>query len=81
LVNDFNPEWKDLSQEIGVDNDFVDATKEHYRGIAGQARNDGKNTQRSGNRLFGKFESSAEKIGKKLCKKKYFICQIRFNKI
>jgi hypothetical protein len=38
LVNDFNPEWKDLSKEIGVDNDFVDATKEHYREDCGGLR-------------------------------------------
>jgi putative endonuclease len=37
LVNDFNPEWKDLSQEIGIDNDFVDATREHYEGDCGSS--------------------------------------------
>ncbi|MDR1518082.1 MAG: GIY-YIG nuclease family protein [Dysgonamonadaceae bacterium] len=50
LVKDFNPEWKDLSEEIGIDNELVDAVKAHYnryselvfkQGIAGQARNDG----------------------------------------
>jgi putative endonuclease len=40
LVNDFNSQWKDLSDEIGVDNEYVDAIKVHYREIAGQARND-----------------------------------------
>jgi putative endonuclease len=40
LVNDFNPGWNDLSEDIGVDNEFVNAVKEHYQGIAGQARND-----------------------------------------
>ena len=40
LINDFNPEWKDLSEGIGVGNDIINAIKEHYEGIAGQARND-----------------------------------------
>jgi len=40
LINDFNPEWKDLSDEIGITDDYVNAVKEHYVGIAGQARND-----------------------------------------
>jgi putative endonuclease len=40
LVNDFNPEWKDLSEEIGVNDDYINAAKNHYKGIAGQARND-----------------------------------------
>jgi putative endonuclease len=30
LVNDVNPEWKDLSDEIGVTKEFIDAVKEHY---------------------------------------------------
>ncbi|MDR1594099.1 MAG: GIY-YIG nuclease family protein [Prevotellaceae bacterium] len=41
LVNDFNSEWKDLSKDIGVDNEYIDAIKAHYQEIAGQARNDG----------------------------------------
>ncbi|MCF8361576.1 MAG: GIY-YIG nuclease family protein [Prolixibacteraceae bacterium] len=40
LVNEENAAWKDLSEEIGVDEELVFAVKEHY-GIAGQARNDG----------------------------------------
>ena len=40
LINEFNPEWKDLSEEIGINNDYINAVKEHYKGIAGQARND-----------------------------------------
>ena len=41
LINDINPEWKDLSEEMGINDDYVNAVKEHYKGIAGQARNDG----------------------------------------
>ena len=44
LINDFNPEWKDLSEEIGVDNEYIEAIKAEYNrhfAIAGQARNDG----------------------------------------
>jgi len=40
LVIDFNPEWKDLSEEIGVTKELIEAVKAHYVGIAGQARND-----------------------------------------
>ena len=40
LVIAFNPEWDDLSQQIGIEDDYVDAVKEHYKGIASQARND-----------------------------------------
>jgi len=40
LINDNNPEWKDLSEEIGVTSEMIDAIKAHYQGIAGQARND-----------------------------------------
>jgi len=40
LVNDVNPGWKDLSEEIGVTNELIEAVKAHYQGIAGQARND-----------------------------------------
>jgi len=40
LVNDFNPEWKDLSEEIGVTNEIIEAIKTHYQEIAGQVRND-----------------------------------------
>jgi putative endonuclease len=44
LVNDFNPEWEDLSDEIGVDNEYLKAVKEGYsrlnQEIADQVRND-----------------------------------------
>ena len=40
LVDDFNPQWSDLSEDIGVDETFINAVKEHYQEIAGQARND-----------------------------------------
>ena len=30
LINDFNPEWKDLTEDIGVDEDFIQAVKEAY---------------------------------------------------
>ena len=53
LVNDFNLEWKDLSEEIGVTNEMIEAIKTMYdrhaelvsaspcyQEIAGQARND-----------------------------------------
>jgi putative endonuclease len=40
LVIGFNVEWRDLSKEIGIDDDYINAIKEHYEGIAGQARND-----------------------------------------
>ena len=30
MVNDFNPEWKDLSEEIGIDDDFIQAVKAEY---------------------------------------------------
>ena len=39
LINGMNPTWRDLSQEIGVDDEWINAVKEQYR-IAGQARND-----------------------------------------
>jgi len=46
LINDFNPEWKDLSDEIGVNEKYIKDVKAEYNhlakqgGIAGQARND-----------------------------------------
>jgi putative endonuclease len=40
LINDFNPEWKDLSNEIGITDEIIEEVKAHYQGIAGQARND-----------------------------------------
>jgi hypothetical protein len=30
LVNDVNPEWKDLSEEIGIDEEYIKAINEHY---------------------------------------------------
>ena len=40
LINGKNAAWKDLSEEIGVDEELINAVREHYEGIAGQARND-----------------------------------------
>ena len=31
LINDFNPEWKDLSDQIGIDNEYIKAVKAHYK--------------------------------------------------
>jgi putative endonuclease len=36
LITGFNPEWKDLSEQIGIEDDYFHAVKEHYKGIAGQ---------------------------------------------
>ncbi|MDR0873194.1 MAG: GIY-YIG nuclease family protein [Prevotellaceae bacterium] len=41
LVNDFNPEWKDLSEDVGVTNELIVSMKGYYQGIAEQVRNDG----------------------------------------
>ena len=30
LVNDFNPKWNDLSEEIGVTIEMIEAVKAHY---------------------------------------------------
>ena len=47
LINDFNPEWKDLSKDVGIEEEYIEALKAEYacsgktfKGIAGQARND-----------------------------------------
>ena len=44
LINDFNPQWNDLSEKIGIDKEYIEAVKAEYslrsEGIAGQARND-----------------------------------------
>lgn len=40
LVNKENPDWKDLSESIGVNEEWIKTIKEYYQGIAGQARND-----------------------------------------
>ena len=42
LKNEMNPSWKDLSSEIGVDDEWINAVKEHYGEIADQVRNDKK---------------------------------------
>ena len=30
LINDFNPEWKDLAEDVGVDADYIQAVKDAY---------------------------------------------------
>ena len=30
LINDLNPEWNDLSETIGLDDEFIQSVKEHY---------------------------------------------------
>jgi hypothetical protein len=40
LINNANPEWKDLSKEIGVDDALLEAVKAYYDEIADQAHND-----------------------------------------
>lgn len=40
LVNKDNSSWNDLSSSIGVDNEMIEAVREYYQGIAGQACND-----------------------------------------
>lgn len=45
LINEMNPSWKDLSEEIGVTEEYIKAIKEYYQGIADQARNDNKKQQ------------------------------------
>ena len=30
LINDFNPEWKDLSADIGLDDEYIQAVKDAY---------------------------------------------------
>jgi putative endonuclease len=40
LVNDFNPEWRDLSEDIGVTNEIVEYIRKQYKEIADQVRND-----------------------------------------
>ena len=47
LINEMNPTLKDLSEEIGVDDELINAVKEHYREIAGQARNDSEQQHKS----------------------------------
>ena len=45
LVNKENPDWKDLSDSIGVTDEVIEAVKVYYKGIAGQARNDACNDE------------------------------------
>jgi putative endonuclease len=40
LINAENPERKDMSAFLGVDEVYVQEVKEYHKGIAGQARND-----------------------------------------
>ncbi|MCF8359158.1 MAG: GIY-YIG nuclease family protein [Prolixibacteraceae bacterium] len=40
LVNEQNAAWEDLSEVIGVDEELINAVRDHYKEIAGQARND-----------------------------------------
>ena len=30
LINEFNPEWKDLSEDIGLDDEYIQAVKDAY---------------------------------------------------
>jgi len=30
LINDFNPEWKDLAEDIGVDEEYIQSVKDAY---------------------------------------------------
>jgi len=30
LINEFNPEWKDMSDDIGLDEEYLQSLKEHY---------------------------------------------------
>lgn len=30
LINDFNPEWKDLAEDIGLDAEYINAVKDAY---------------------------------------------------
>ena len=30
LINDLNPEWNDLAETIGVDDEYIKSVKEHY---------------------------------------------------
>lgn len=41
LINDFNPEWKDLGKDIGIDNEYIQMVKDAYESgqyIAGSPR-------------------------------------------
>jgi len=30
LINEFNPEWMDMSNDIGLDEEYLQSLKEHY---------------------------------------------------
>ena len=30
LINDMNPDWKDLAEDIGVDEEYIQSVKEYY---------------------------------------------------
>lgn len=47
LINGMNTTWRDFSEEIGVNEELINAVKEHYKGIAGQARNDSEQQHKS----------------------------------
>ena len=34
LIKEFNPEWKDLSDDIGLDEEYMQSVKEYYEEIA-----------------------------------------------
>ena len=47
LVTGFNPEWKDLSGQIGIEDDLINSVKEYYKGIAGDPESSsGRNDER-----------------------------------
>lgn len=33
LINDFNPEWKDMAEEIGCDAEYIQAVKDAYDNV------------------------------------------------
>jgi putative endonuclease len=41
LINESNPDWNDLSEEVGVNEELIQDVKRIYEEIAGQARNEG----------------------------------------
>ena len=45
LINGMNPEWKDLSDDIGVDEELIKSVKEYYKGNAGDSRDCGSGPQ------------------------------------
>jgi 7-keto-8-aminopelargonate synthetase-like enzyme len=63
LINDNNPEWKDLSEEIGVTAEMIKSVKKYYQGIAGQARNDAR--QREMRQLESDFDKAIKQLTQK----------------